>query len=88
MEVTPKLVNFTSTDHLVKDVVRISRSSLHTQTVSSQDLIVVHMTHMRQVVDDPFVKMKAPMCERVSKLGPSFALSGNNCQICKMAFCR
>jgi len=68
MEVTPKLVDLTSSDHLIKDFVRIPRLPLHTQIISSQDLSVVHVAHMLEMIDDPFVKMKAPMSERVSEL--------------------
>lgn len=75
MEVPPKLIDFTSSSHAIENIICISRLPLDAQIISSQDLVVIHVTRTLKEVDDPFIEMVAPVGEGVSELGSRFALS-------------
>lgn len=76
MEITPQLLNFTGVDHLVKNIIRIPSLALDAQVVAPQDLLVLHVTHPLKMINDPFIKVVTPVCERVSEHSSRFALSG------------
>lgn len=75
MEVTPKLIDFTSSSHAVEDIICISRLPLDAHIISSEDLVIVHVARTLKVIDDPFIKMVAPMGKGVGELGSRLALS-------------
>ena len=75
VEVPPKLIDFTSSSHAIENIICISRLPLDAQIISSQDLVVIHVTRTLKEVDDPFIEMVAPVGEGVSKLGSRLALS-------------
>ena len=75
MEVTPKLIDFTSSSHNIEDIICIPRLPLNAHVISSEDLIVIHVARTVKVTDDPFVEMVTPMCEGVGELGSRLALS-------------
>lgn len=74
MEITPKLLDFTGIDHLIKNLIGISSLLFHTQIIASQNLVGFHVSHTLEMIDDPFVEMEPPVCERVSELSSGFAL--------------
>lgn len=75
MEITPKLLDFTGIDHLVKNLICISSLLFHTQIIAAQDLVVFHVSHTLEMVNDPFVEVEPPVCQGVSELSSSLALS-------------
>lgn len=75
MEVTPKLIDFTTSSHAVKDIICISRLPLDAHIISSEDLVIIHVARTVEEVDDPFIQMVAPMGEGVGELGSRLALS-------------
>ena len=66
MKITPKFVDFTSGGHLLNYLKGISRFALLTEVVPSEDLVIRHVAHAREVINDPFIEMIAPVCESMS----------------------
>ena len=76
MEVTPQFVNFTSEDHPVKDLICMPSPALNAHVVAFQNLVVVHEANAIKVINDPFIEVVTPVCERVSEHSSGFALPG------------
>lgn len=75
VEVPPKIIDFTSPSHAIKNIVCISRPLLDAQIISSEDLVIIHVARTIEEVDDPFIEMVAPVGEGVGELGSRLALS-------------
>lgn len=69
MEITPELVDLAGIDHLIDNVNCISSLALLAHVIAPEDLIVSHVAHSSEVVDDPFIEVVPPMRERMCQLG-------------------
>lgn len=68
MEITPELLDFTSRDHHIKNIICIPGPSLNAQIVASQNFVVHHEAHALEMVNDPLIEMIAPVRKCVSEL--------------------
>lgn len=75
MEVSVESLNLPIRLHLLADINRITRLSLLAQVFASQNLGIFHVAHASEVIDNPFVKLVAPVGEEMGHIGVCFARS-------------